>query len=156
MSWESWEDWKSWEVVEKLLVESVFVEWVDATFPVMGKFLSEVYGWDGRIVVDNEYGNILYRIEPRNQAQAAKEMNLVRSRHYKFRRRQSSWNFKEDSGWVTLCKSLAAQLEEDSDRGAKWSLPTLLNDFHQFTMTEKYCPGLGETVKEILGPPASK
>ncbi|MGO6746603.1 hypothetical protein ACCS93_29635 [Rhizobium ruizarguesonis] len=138
----------SWEVIDKLLVESVFVEWVDATFPAMGKFLS-AHHWDGRIVVANEAGEILHEIGPRNQAQAAKEMYLVRSPDSKFRRRQSSWNFEKDSGWVTLFKSLAAQLEEDGL--GQWSFVYLLYLFHLFTTSEKHCPGLGKTVKEILG-----
>lgn len=112
----------------------------------MGNFLSAC-GWDGRIVVRNEAGAVLHQIEPRNQAQTAKEMNLVRS-GYKFRL-QSSSTFENDFGWAMLFKSLATRLETDG--AGKCSALALVYSFDYFTKSEKDCPGLGQTAKAILG-----
>ncbi len=137
---------KAIEVVEKLQDESVFEKWVDATFPVMGNFLLSC-GWDGRIVVRNEAGAVLHQIEPRNQTQTAKEMNLVRS-GYKFRL-QSSSTFENDFGWAMLFKSLTTQLETDG--AGMHSVLALVYNFDCFTKSENDCPGLGRTAKAILG-----
>lgn len=143
----SWRSAKALQVIKKLEEdESVFEQWVDATFPVMGNFLYSC-GWNGRIVVRDEAGAVLHKIEPRNRALPAKELTLVRSGN-KFRL-QSSSTFEPDFGWATLFKSLEAQLKADGVR--KGSLLDLVYSFDYFTTSEGDCPGLAKTVRKILG-----
>ncbi|MGO6748283.1 hypothetical protein ACCS93_38960 [Rhizobium ruizarguesonis] len=141
----SWMVDRAVEVAGKFQDEDVFARWVDATLPFMGKFLG-TQGWNGWIVVHDEAGEVLLKIEPGKKDQPAKQMNLVRSDN-KFRL-QSSSILETESGWVPLFESLAAQLEKDE--AGKRDIFGLLYLFNYFTTTEKHCP-LGETVKNILG-----
>lgn len=111
----------------------------------MGRFLRSC-GWDGRIVVRNEAGAVLHTFEPADPANAAKELNLVRTDDYKFRLASSS-TFEGNAKWAHLFSTLAAQL----GRADLTAVTDLVYSFDYFTRSEKDCPGLGEKVKAILG-----
>jgi hypothetical protein len=127
---------------------TVYKKWVDATFPVLGDFLRlQAFSLNGRIVVVNEASTPLLKIEPHDGVETMKELKLVRSDDYRFRREPSS-TFASGPGWMTLFQCLVALLNET---GQSNNFDILLGQFDRFTTSESHCPGLGEIVKEILG-----
>ena len=110
---------------------TAYTKWVDATFPFMTAFLQRV-------------SVILHNVN----AKTVPELKLVRSSDYRFRLASSS-SFETTTGVMTLFKCLAAHLEENGL--GRHDVLGLLYNFDYFTRSERDCPSLGETVKEILG-----
>jgi hypothetical protein len=134
----------------KLVDPAVTMQWMDATFPVLGKFLALHEGWEGEIIVFNEAGEVLHEIKPRAQAVAANVMHLVQSPDYHFRLK-SSPTFQPGRGLPSLFLSLADQLDTDTNTDIPRSCIEMICNFDHFTRSETDCPGLGKIVAKILG-----